>query len=54
MLTILAPTAIDMQQLLDICNDLGVANDITFNHLKSVCLVFRPAKYKLFRPSVYW
>ena len=34
---ILAPTAIAMQQLLDICNDYGVANDITFNPLKSVC-----------------
>ena len=39
---ILAPTAIAMQQLLDIhvCNDYGVANDITFHPLKSVCLVF--------------
>ena len=42
-----------MQQLLDICNDYGVANDITFNPLKSVCLVFRPAKYKLFCPRVH-
>ena len=40
-----------MQQLLDICNDYGVANDITFNTLKSVCLVFRPAK--LFCPRVH-
>ena len=30
-----------------------VANDITFNPLKSVCLVFRLAKYKLFCPSVH-
>ena len=50
---ILAPTAIAMQQLLDICNDYGVANDITFNPLTSVCLVFRPAKYKLFCPRVH-
>ena len=49
----LAPTAIAMQQLLDICNDYGVANDITFNPLKSVCLVFRHAKYKLFCPRVH-
>ena len=27
---LLALTAIAMQQLLDICNDYGVANDITF------------------------
>ena len=40
---ILAPTAIAMQQLLDICKPYGVANDITFNPLKSVCLAFRPA-----------
>ena len=31
---LLAPTDIAMQQLLDICNDYGVANDITFNPLK--------------------
>ena len=43
---ILAPTAIALQQLLDICNDYSVANDITFNPMKSVCLVFRPEKYK--------
>ena len=48
---ILAPTA--MQQLLDICNDYSVANDITFNPLKSVCLVFRHAKDKLFCPRVH-
>ena len=42
-----------MQQLLDICNDYGVVNDITFNPLKSLCLGFRPAKYKLFCPSVH-
>ena len=50
---LLAPTAIALQQLLDICNEYGLANDITFNPLKSVCLVFRPAKYKLFCPRVH-
>ena len=50
---ILGPTAIAMQQLLDICHDYRVANDVTFNPLKSVCLVFSPAKYKLFCPRVY-
>ena len=42
-----------MQELLDICNDYGVANDITFNPLKSVCLVYIPAKYKLSCPRVH-
>ena len=50
---LLAPTAIAMQQLLEISNDYGVANDITFNPLKSVCSVFRPAKCKLFCPRVH-
>ena len=36
---LLAPTAIAMQQLLGICNDYSVANDIIFNPLKSLCLV---------------
>ena len=48
---LLAPTAIAMQQLLDICNDYGVANDITFNPLKTVGLVFKPAM--LFCPRVH-
>ena len=50
---ILAPTAIAMLQILDICNDYCVANDIKFNSLKSVCLIFRPAKYNLFCPRVH-
>ena len=47
---LLAPTAMAMQQLLGICNDYDVANDITFNALMSLCLVFRLAQYKLFCP----
>ena len=50
---LLAPTAKAMQQLLDICNDYGLANDITFNPLKTVGLFFKPAMYKLFCPRVH-
>ena len=49
----MAPTASAMQQLLDICNDYGLANDIKFNPLKTVGLVFKPAMYKLFCPRVH-
>ena len=33
-------------------NNYVVANDILFNPLKSVCIVYKPKYYKLFCPSV--
>ena len=37
---LLASTTIVMQQLIDICIDYSVANDIAFNPLKSVLFSF--------------
>ena len=48
----MAPTGITMQNLLDACHNNGAANDILFNPLKSVCIVYNPKYYKLFCPSV--
>ena len=31
-----------MQNLLDICHNYGTANDIVFNPMKSVCIVYKP------------
>ena len=35
---LMAPTAMAMQQLSNICNDYGVANDITYNLLSQSAL----------------
>ena len=41
-----------MQNLLHVCHNYGTTNDILFNPLKSVCIVYKPKYYKLFCPSV--
>ena len=43
---LLAPTARAMQQLLDICNDYGVTNEISL-------FSFRHAKYEVFCPRLH-
>ena len=45
---LLAPKAIDLQQMLDVCFNFSICNDIIFNPVKSVCLAFQPKKSKLF------
>ena len=50
---LLAPTASALQTLLDVCYEYGIANDILFNPIKSVCTVFKPKAYKLYLPTVF-
>ena len=50
---LLAPSASAMQSLLDVCYEYGTDNDILFNHIKSVCTVFKPKAYKRFTPTVF-
>ena len=45
---LMAPTATAMQNLLDVCHHYGAANDILFNPLKSVCIVYKWKYYQLF------
>ena len=49
---LLAPSALGLQYLLDVCYNFSQCNDIVFNSLKSVYIVFRPKRYKLFCPTV--
>ena len=49
---LMVTTGTAMQNLLDVCHYYGAANDILFNPLKSVCIVYKPKYYKLFCPSV--
>ena len=50
---LLAPSALGLQKLLEMCYDFSQDNDIICNSLKSVYVVFRPKRYKLFCPPVY-
>ena len=45
--------SLGLQKLLEMCYDFSQDNDIIFNSLKSVYVVFRPKRYKLFCPLVY-
>ena len=49
---LMAPTDTAMQNLPYVCHNYGAANDILFNPLKSVCIVYEPKYYQLFCPSV--
>ena len=50
---LLAPSALGLQKLLEMCYGFSQDNDNIFNSLKSVYVVFRPKRYKLFCPPVY-
>ena len=45
---LLAPSALGLQKLLEMCYDFSQDNDIIFNSLKSVYVVFRPKIYNYF------
>ena len=46
-------SALALQNLLDVCYNFSQCNDIVVNSLKSVYIVFRPKRYKLFCQSVF-
>lgn len=52
-LCLLAPSAIALQKMINICNLYGTEHDIVFNPVKSVSLVFKPPRYNLYCPPVY-
>ena len=41
-----------LQKLIDICYYFSVQNSLTFNPTKSVCVVFKPKKFKLYCPPM--
>ena len=41
-----------MQCMHDICYNYGLDNDVLFNPLKSVCMLFKPKGYKLYRQNI--
>ena len=51
---LLDTSALGLQKLLDVCYNFSQCHDIVFNSLKSVYIVFRPKRYKLFCPIVFF
>ena len=52
---LMAPSPVALQELIDICHDFSVQNDLSFNSSKSYCMVFKPKSYnyKLSCPRLY-
>ena len=50
---LMAPSPAALQELINICYDFCVRNDLSFNSSKSYCLVFKPKSYKLSCPLLY-
>ncbi len=51
-LCIMASSPAGLQDLLNICSRYATENDIVFNHKKSMCVVFKPDKFKLICPDI--
>ena len=49
---VMALTAIVMQKILDVCYEYGITNDLLYNPLKSVCMLFKPRRFKLYSPTI--
>ena len=53
-MTLLAPSAIALQKLINICNEYAVLHNISFNSKKTVCMYFKSPKMKLLNvPSLF-
>ena len=51
---LMATSPASLQELIDICYDFRVQNDLpNFNSSKSFCVVFKPKSYKLSCPILY-
>jgi hypothetical protein len=49
---LLSPSAIGLQQLINVCTAYGAEHDIMFNPTKSKCMTILPKRYKLSIPKV--
>ena len=50
---LMAPSPVALQELIDICYDFSVQNDLSFISSKSYGMVFKPKSYKLSCPRLY-
>ena len=51
-LCLIAPCAIALQELLNICHSYSISVDVNFNPLKSFCIGFTPKHFKLSLPKI--
>ena len=49
---LLAPSAIGLQKLINVCPQYGVVHDIIYHPVKSMCMTMLPKMYKLSIPSL--
>ena len=50
---LMAPSAIALKKMLNLCYEFSQSNDIIFNPIKSQCMIFKPNRFKLYCPAVY-
>ena len=50
---LMAPSPAALQELINICYDFSIRNDLSFNSSKSYCMVFKPKSYKFSCPLLY-
>ena len=51
-LCLMAPCALALQELLNICHSYSISVDVNFNSLKSFCIGFTPKLFKLSLPKI--
>ena len=49
----MAPCAIALQELINVCYQYSNEIDLNFNAIKSFCVAFTPKHYKLLLPSLF-
>ena len=49
----MAPCAIALQELINLCYEYSIGIDMNFNALKSHCIAFTPKLYKFTLPSLH-
>ena len=49
---LMAPSAIALQKMPNLCYEFSQSNAIIFNPIKSQCMVFKPNRFKLYCPAV--
>ena len=50
---VIAPSPSGLQGLLNICAKFGLENDVEYNPIKSLCVVFKPRGFNLKCPDTY-
>ena len=50
---VIAPGTSGLQGLLNICAKFGLVNDVEYNLIKSLCVVFKPRGFNLKCPDIY-